>query len=215
MDDAGGQPRVWVIRHGETEWSRSGQHTSRTDLPLTADGERQAKDVGALLRVLLDGRDFDLVLCSPMLRARRTAELAGLCEPAAEGAPGRPDGDGLLEVDPDLREWDYGELEGRVTPEIRAEYPGWTIWDGPWPGGESATEVAARADRVVARVLGSGAARVVLVGHGHFSRAFAARWVGAAIGVGRWLELDTASVSELGWSRGERVLKHWNITGAA
>lgn len=204
MDSRGGQPRVWVLRHGETEWSRSGQHTGRTDLPLTAEGERQATDVGELVRSLCGDEGFDLVLCSPMLRARRTAELAGLC-PAGGSAR-------QFEVDPDLCEWDYGELEGRVTPEIRGQYPGWSIWDGPWPGGETASSVSERADRVIARVLGSAASTVVLVGHGHFSRALAGRWVGAAIGVGRWLALDTASVSELGWSRGERVLRLWNLT---
>lgn len=207
MDSGGGKPRVWVIRHGETEWSRSGQHTGRTDLPLTAEGERQAREVGELVRSLRGGQGFELVLCSPMLRARRTAELAGLC--GAGGCARR------FEVDPDLREWDYGELEGRVTQEIRGQYPGWSIWDGPWPGGETASSVSERADRVVASVLGSDASEVALVGHGHFSRALAGRWVGAPIGVGRWLELDTASVSELGWSRGERVLRRWNLTAAA
>lgn len=195
MGTPGGEPRAWLIRHGETEWSRSGQHTGRTDLPLTASGEEQA----ATIRSLLDGITFDLVLCSPMLRARRTAELAGL---------------GDFEVDADLREWDYGELEGRVTSEIRSQYPGWSIWDGPWPEGETAGEVSDRADRVVQRMVKSGADRVAVVGHGHFTRALTARWVGEPVGVGRWLELDTASVSELGWSRGDRVLRRWNVVAA-
>lgn len=195
MRTAGGEPCAWLIRHGETEWSRSGQHTGRTDLPLTRSGEEQAEQI----RSLLQGTTFDLVLSSPMLRARRTAELAGL---------------GDFEVDPDLREWDYGELEGRVTPEIRAEYPGWTIWDGPWPEGETASEVSDRADRVVKRIIESGADRVAVVGHGHFGRALTARWVGEPVAVGRWLELDTASVSELGWSRGDRVLRRWNVVAA-
>jgi len=203
---AGGQPRLWVIRHGETEWSRSGQHTGCTDLPLTTRGEGQASGVGELVRWLVGAGGFDLVFCSPMLRTRRTAELAGLCGGAAGGQ---------FEVDPDLREWDYGELEGRVTAEIRAEYPGWSIWDGPWPGGETAAEVSARADRVVARVVGSGMSNVAVVGHGHFSRALAARWVGAELGVGRWLELDTASVSELDWSQGQRVIRRWNMVAEA
>lgn len=196
-----------MIRHGETEWSRSGQHTSGTDLPLTAHGEQQAKDAGRLLESLSGGCVIDLVLCSPMERARRTAELAGLCD---TGGLGR-----VCEVDADLCEWDYGDLEGRVTPEIRAQYPGWSIWDGPWPGGETASEVSARADRVVTRVVGSGTSAVVLVGHGHFSRALAGRWVGAEVGVGRWLDLDTASVSELGWARRERVLRRWNVVAGA
>lgn len=152
------------------------------------------------------GRGFGLVLCSPMVRARRTAELAGLC---AERAAGR------FEIDRDLCEWDYGELEGRVTPEIRAQYPGWSIWDGPWPGGETAADVSARADRVVDRIVSSGVPDVAVVGHGHFSRALAARWVGAEIGAGRWLDLDTASVSELGWSRRDRVIRRWNVVPVA
>ena len=227
MSDAGDQPCVqvgdpgvglsqshlWVIRHGETEWSRSGQHTGRTDLPLTPAGEEQARGVGLLVRSLAGDEPFDLVLCSPMIRALRTAELAGLCVDGSGGGSG--ESARSFQVDPDLREWDYGDLEGRVTPEIRAQYPGWSIWDGPWPGGETAAEVAARADRVVGSVVDSGASRVALVGHGHFSRAFAARWVGAEIGVGRWLELDTASVSELGWSRGQRVLRRWNVVAGA
>jgi len=195
------------MRHGETEWSRSGQHTSRTDLPLTSEGERQATELGEVVRSLRGGHGFDLVLCSPMMRARRTAELAGLC--GADGSVRH------FEVDPDLCEWDYGELEGRVTREIRGQYPGWSIWGGPWPGGESASSVTERADRVIARVVDSAASSVALVGHGHFSRALAGRWVGDGIGVGRWLELDTASVSELGWSRGERVLRRWNLTAGA
>lgn len=186
---------MWLIRHGETEWSRSGQHTGRTDLPLTPAGEEQAEKI----RSLLDGITFDLVLCSPMLRTRRTAELAGL---------------GAFEIAPDLREWDYGELEGRVTPEIRSQYPGWSIWDGPWPGGETAGEVTARADRVVKRLVESGLQRIAVVGHGHFTRALVARWVGEPVGVGRWLELDIASVSEVGWSKGARVLRRWNRVAA-
>ena len=208
-----GQPRLWLIRHGETEWSRSGQHTGRTDLPLTSTGEEQARGVGILVRSLAGDEPFDLVLCSPMIRARRTAELAGLCAGSSGGGSGV--GARAFQVDPDLCEWDYGDLEGRVTPEIRARYPGWSIWDGPWPDGETAADVAARADRVVSGVVDSGASRVALVGHGHFSRAFAARWVGAEIVVGRWLELDTASVSELGWSRGDRVLRRWNVVAGA
>jgi broad specificity phosphatase PhoE len=194
-----------VIRHGETQWSKSGQHTGRTDLPLTSQGEGEARGVGALVRSLLESSmvssSFDLVLCSPMTRARRTAELAELGE----------EGDGRFEVCPDLHEWDYGELEGRMTPEIRAQYPGWSIWTGPWRGGETSAEVSVRADRVVQRIVGSRALHVAVVGHGHFSRALAARWVGEPVEVGRWLHLDTASVSELGWSRGERVLRRWNI----
>jgi len=186
------QPALTVIRHGETEWSRSGQHTSRTELDLTAEGEAQARRLGAALA----GIRFDLIFCSPRLRARRTAELAGLVP---------------VTLDSDLTEWDYGELEGLSTPEIQKRYPNWTIWDGPWPGGETAAQVAARADRVIGRVVEAGRARVAIVGHGHMSRALAARWVGAEIGVGRWLHLDTATWSELGWDRGMRVVRHWNL----
>lgn len=155
-----------------------------------------------MVRSLAGASGFDLVLCSPMLRARRTAELAGL-----NGAHDA----GRFEIEPDLREWDYGDLEGRTTPEIRGHYPAWSIWDGPWPRGESAAEVSDRADRVVARLIESGASNVAVIGHGHFSRALAARWVGADVEAGRWLELDTASVSELGWSREDRVIRRWNV----
>jgi probable phosphoglycerate mutase len=188
-------PAVTVVRHGETDWSRSGQHTSRTDLDLTAEGEAQARR----LRGALGGARFGLVLCSPKKRARRTAELAGLVP---------------YVVDDDLREWDYGDLEGITTAEIRRRYPGWTIWDGPWPGGETPADVSARAERVVSRILDSGADRVATVGHGHFSRVLASRWVTGDVAVGRWLDLDTATVSELGWAREGRVIRHWNVSTA-
>jgi len=126
--------QLWLARHGETDWSRSGQHTSRTDLPLTEIGRMQAMALGARLR----DRPFALVLTSPLMRAADTARIAGF-------------GD-VLAVDDDLREWDYGEFEGRKTDEIRVQFPGWSIWRGPWPGGETIDQVAARADRVVARV---------------------------------------------------------------
>jgi broad specificity phosphatase PhoE len=186
------QPTIWLIRHGETEWSRSGQHTSRTDLGLLKEGELQALS----LRPFVAGVGSDLVLCSPRARARQTAELAGLVP---------------YMITDDLREWDYGELEGLTTPDIQRRLPGWTIWDGPWPGGETAGDVAARADRVLSLVMESGAGRVALVGHGHFSRVLAARWVGADCSAGRWLDLDTGTVSELGWARGTRVWRHWNV----
>ena len=187
------EPAVVVVRHAETAWSRSGQHTSRTELDLTPEGERQAAGIGAALA----GTHFDLVLCSPRLRARRTAELAGL-EP--------------IQIDDDLAEWDYGDFEGLTTSEIQERYPGWSVWDGPWPGGETAAEVVARADRVVDGLLRSGATRIAVVGHGHFSRVLAARWLGQDLAVASRLLLDTASWSELGWFRGLRVLRHWNVT---
>ena len=186
------QPTIWIIRHGETDWSRNGRHTSRTDLGLLKDGELQA----LALRPFVAGAGIDLVLSSPRARARQTAELAGLVP---------------YMVTDDLREWDYGELEGLTTPEIQRRLPGWTIWDGPWPDGETAGSVADRADRLLAMVVESRANRVALVGHGHFSRALAARWVGADASAGRWLDLDTATISELGWVRGTRVWRRWNV----
>lgn len=191
------EPLVWVVRHGETEWSRDGRHTSRTDLDLTPEGEGQAASLRA---GLAGGSPVELVLCSPRLRAQRTATLAGLTP---------------FEVTDDLREWDYGALEGLTTPEIQERYPGWSIWDGPWPSGETADDVAARADRLVDRVLHGGAAVVALVGHGHFSRVVASRWVGEQVSVGRWLDFDTGTVSQLGWAKGDRVLRRWNASVAA
>jgi broad specificity phosphatase PhoE len=185
-------PVVWMVRHGETEWSRSGRHTSRTDLDLSGDGEEEA----LALRPAFAGARIELVLCSPRRRAEQTAELAGLVP---------------YTVTDDLQEWDYGELEGLTTPEIQSRFPGWNIWNGPWPGGETAADVESRADRVVEMVLASGASRVALVGHGHFSRVVAARWVGAEVAIGGWLNLDTATISELGWARDARVLHRWNV----
>lgn len=187
-----GEPEVWLFRHGQTVWSRDGRHTGRTDIDLTGTGEEQA----AILAPVVRGLDLDLVLCSPRVRAQRTAELAGLVP---------------YEVTDDLQEWDYGALEGRTTADIRHDIPAWSIWDGPWPEGETAGEVAGRADRLIARVRGSGAARVALVGHGHFSRVTAARWVGSDVESGRWLTLDTGTWSQLGWDRGTPVICHWNV----
>jgi broad specificity phosphatase PhoE len=186
------EPEVILVRHGETAWSRSGQHTSRTDLDLTPDGERRAVQIGRVLA----GWDFDLVLSSPRLRALRTAELAGL---------------GPIQVEEGLAEWDYGELEGLTSSQIEDRYPGWTVWDGPWPAGESAAEVAGRADGVIDAMLDAGATRIAVVGHGHFSRVLAARWVGQDLRLASQLLLDTATWSDLGWFRGMRVLRHWNV----
>ena len=189
-------PLLTVVRHGETEWSRTGRHTGRTEVFLTERGEEQARALGTVL-----GRDsFDLVWCSPRDRARRTAELAGLTP---------------FEVVDDLREWEYGDLEGRTTADIALELPGWSIWSGPWPGGEDGDQVAARADRVIERLSAEApGARVALVGHGHFSRVLAVRWLGTAVADGRWLALDTGSVSLLGWERENRVVLAWNLTVA-
>jgi len=181
---------VWLIRHGETEWSRDGRHTSTTDLPLTEAGEAVAKG----LCDRLDDDDFSLVLTSPRRRARETARLAG--HPEAE-------------VDPDLAEWAYGDLEGETTPEIRTTYPDWTIWSGPVPGGESADDVSLRLDRVVARCR-AAEGRVLVFGHGHSLRALAARWLELPVTDGRHLRLDTATVSVLAWERETPVAQRWN-----
>lgn len=189
-------PELTLIRHGETEWSASGRHTGLTDVPLTPAGERQAEAAGMMVGELLDGAKFDRVLVSPLQRAVRTAELAGL-EP--------------LEVLDDLHEWDYGDLEGETTPDIQERYPGWSIWAGPWPGGESAGDVSARADRVIATCLKEPpGSRVALVGHGHILRSLGARWLRADLGAGGWLALGTAGVCQLGWEHDAPVITLWN-----
>jgi probable phosphoglycerate mutase len=181
---------VWLIRHGETEWSRDGLHTSVTDLPLTDVGEAAARELAARL----SGVSFDLVLTSPRQRATRTVELAGVT-----GA----------QVDEDLAEWAYGEYEGRTTAEIREESPDWSIWTGRTPGGETAEHVAERLDRVIATARARGG-RVALFGHGHALRALAARWIGEPVATGRFFKLDTATVSVLGHDRETPVLVRWN-----
>jgi broad specificity phosphatase PhoE len=185
--------QLWLMRHGETEWSRDGAHTSRTDLPLTPEGERRA----ANLKRILGDRSFALVLTSPMRRAIDTCRLAG-CGNAAQ-------------ITPDLREWDYGSYEGRTTTDIQIENPGWTIWTGMPPGGEPAEQVAARADRVIDRAL-SAAGDVAVFGHGHMLRVLAARWLGSPPTDGRFFALSTGSVSVLGWEREARVIERWNQT---
>ena len=185
---------LWLARHGETEWSASGRHTSVTDLDLTGPGEQAAT---GLARRLPSGQ-FARVLSSPRLRARRTAELAGF-----------PD----AEVVEDLREWDYGEDEGRTTAEIREDRAGWTVWsDGP-KGGESAEDVARRADRVVSLARAADGP-VLFFSHGHFCRVVAARWLGLHVAAGAHLHLSTASLSVLGWERETAVIEHWNDTGS-
>ena len=180
---------IWLMRHGETEWSRSGQHTSRTDLPLTAEGERRA----VRLKSILDGKQFALVLSSPLQRARDTARLAGYdAEPTD-----------------DLHEWDYGDYEGLTTAEIQRANPQWTIWTGTPPGGETIEQVSARADRVIARAL-QAPGDVALFGHGHMLRVLGARWAGFAPESGRGLGLATGSVSVLGWEHLNRVIRLWN-----
>jgi broad specificity phosphatase PhoE len=182
-------PEVVLIRHGETTWSRSGQHTGRTDLPLTERGRRQAEALGAAMAAIPVAR----ILTSPLQRATETCRLAGLTG---------------TEVD-DLVEWDYGDYEGRTTAEIREEVPGWTVWDGPVPGGERLDEVAARADRVIAGIEAAGE-DVAVVSHGHFLRVLAARWLELPPIEGRRLLLDTATLCLLGGERGVRAVRRWN-----
>ena len=184
-----GGPELWLVRHGETEWSRSGKHTSTTDLPLTERGE----DVARSLRDRLSDLAPDLVLSSPRERARRTAELAGF-----------PD----VETDEDLVEWAYGEYEGVTTDEIRQTVPDWTVWSHPTPGGETAEDVTARLDRLIDRVRRHH--RVLAFGHGHTLRALGARWIGQQVTDGRLFTLDTATVSVLGYERETPAVVRWN-----
>ncbi|MBF6174659.1 acid phosphatase [Nocardia blacklockiae] len=187
--------RLVLLRHGETEWSRARRHTGRTDVPLTPLGEEQARAAARLLSTL-DLHD-PLVLTSPKQRAVRTAELAGLTDPR---------------TDADLLEWDYGDYEGITTPEIQQSVPGWTIFTGEVPGGESRAEVQARADRVLASVEPALRERdVVLVGHGHFSRALIARWAGFDVREGRRFFMSTAGVSVLGHDHQARTVLAHNL----
>ncbi|KQY60765.1 phosphoglycerate mutase [Aeromicrobium sp. Root495] len=183
--------RLFLVRHGETEWSRAGKHTSTTDLPLTADGERSA----LALKEVLARETFEHVLTSPRVRARRTAELAGF-----------PD----AEVEPDLAEWAYGDYEGVTTPEIRETVPGWTIWTHPTPNGETSDQVAARLDRVVAAARSRDGDTLVFA-HGHSLRVLVARWLGLEVQEGRHFLLDTATLSRLGDDRGQSVVEEWNV----
>ncbi len=183
--------RCVLVRHGETQWSLDGRHTGRTDLPLLPAGEAQARSLARLLSAF----DFTVVLTSPLVRARRTAELAGL-------------GD-RIEIEPDLAEWDYGAYEGVTTAVIREERPAWELFADGVPGGESIQEVAARVDRVVTRVR-AVPGDVACVAHSHVLRVLGARWIGLDPALGRSLILDPATVSELGWEREEPVLHSWN-----
>jgi len=181
---------LWLVRHGETEWSRDGRHTSVTDLDLTESGV----EVARTLRDRLAGTTFDLVLTSPRRRARRTAELAGFAD---------------AHVEDDLVEWHYGEYEGVTTAQIREKVPGWTIWTHPTPGGETAEQVTKRLDRVVGKARAHGG-RVLVFGHGHALRALTARWIEQPVEEGRFFKLDTATVSSLGYERDFPVVLTWN-----
>jgi probable phosphoglycerate mutase len=182
---------LWCVRHGETEWSRSGRHTGRSDIPLSARGEEQAR----LVAKRLAGKSFALVLTSPLTRAKETCRLAALAAAAR--------------VDDDLAEWNYGVFEGRTSVEIEREIPDWSVWTTPIRGGESVSDVGARADRVIARALAVDG-DVALFAHGHLLRILAARWLGLDAAQGRLLALDTASISRLGFEHGRRVIRVWN-----
>ena len=187
---------LWLMRHGETEWSLSGAHTSRTDIPLTDHGRKRAEE----LRDFLKGTTFAKVLTSPMQRARETCEIAGL--------------GGQAVIEDGLLEWDYGESEGKTTKEMRAKYnkPDWSVWTDPIIGGETVEHVGERADGVIARALDGVAddARVALFAHAHILRILAARWIGLPAVGGRLFGLGTGSVSVLGWERETRVISRWN-----
>jgi broad specificity phosphatase PhoE len=181
---------LWLVRHGPTEWSETGRHTSTTDLPLLRSGEDVARSLAPRLAEVA----FAQVLTSPRERARRTAALAGFA---------------AVEVDEDLVEWGYGDYEGRTTVDIRKSDPGWSVWTHPTPGGESAASVSARMDRVVARARAVDGPTLVF-GHAHGLRALAARWLDLDVAEGRHLRLDTATVSRLGWERESPVILRWN-----
>jgi broad specificity phosphatase PhoE len=182
---------VWLIRHGETEWSRSGQHTGLTDLPLTDAGRRVAR----ALAPVLARESFALVLTSPLQRARETCALAGF-------------GD-RVQVDPDLVEWNYGEYEGLTSAEIRARAPGWLLFTDGAPGGERPDDVGRRADRVIARAR-AAPGNVVMFAHGHLLRVFAARWLGWPVAAGRHFLLDTGTVNVLSAYWQAPAIKRWN-----
>jgi broad specificity phosphatase PhoE len=186
---------LWLVRHGETEWSLSGAHTSRTDIPLTEHGRKRAEE----LRDFLKGTEFAKVLVSPMQRARETCKIAGFGAQAI--------------VERGLMEWDYGESEGKTTKEMREKYgkPDWSVWSDPIIGGETVEHVGERADGVIARALdGVTEGKVALFAHAHILRITAARWIGLEARAGKLFGLGTGSVSVLGWERETRVVSRWN-----
>lgn len=190
--DRGSLPTVTLVRHGETEWSKNGRHTGRTDVPLTRTGERAAVE----LAPRLDG-GFAMVFCSPSTRARETCRLAGFSDRAG--------------IEPDLAEWDYGDYEGLTTAQIQAKRPGWTLFRDGCPGGENASDVGIRADRIIATIRKSEAS-ALLFSSGHFLRVLTARWIGRPPEAGALLALDTASIGLLGYDhdRSEPVIHRWN-----
>jgi broad specificity phosphatase PhoE len=185
---------LWLVRHGETEWSLSGAHTSRTDIPLTDHGRKRAEE----LRDYLKGTKFEAVFVSPMQRARETCAIAGF-------------GD-VAKVDDGLKEWDYGVYEGKTTKEIQAQIPGWSVWTNEIVGGETVEHVGDRADGVIAQALSAApdGGKVALFAHAHILRILAARWLGLPADGGRLFALGTGSVSVVGWERETRVIASWN-----
>ena len=182
---------ILTVRHGETEWSANGRHTSRTDLPLTEAGRQRAASLAGRLAAV----SFALVLCSPLRRARETCELAGL-------------GSAAVVVD-DLHEWNYGDYEGLTSPQIHERDPGWSLWRDGCPGGESPADVGERADRVLTR-LRSADGDAIAFAHGHFLRAVGARWIRMEVAAGGRLALGAGAVSVLGYEHENEVLEHWN-----
>ena len=183
--------KLWLIRHGETQWSLSGAHTSRTDIPLTERGKERAAKIHAYLAQ----RKFSLVLTSPLQRARETCRIAGYAD--------------VAQIEENLREWDYGVFEGRTTADIRKDQPDWSIWDSPVPEGEPVEHVAARAQKVIDRALQAGG-DVALFAHAHILRILAATWLGLEPRGSRLFALGTGSVSTLGFERENRVISTWN-----
>lgn len=190
----GAGTELWLVRHGETEWSLSGAHTSRTDIPLTDHGRKRAEE----LRDYLSGTKFDAVFTSPMKRARETCAIAGFGDQAV--------------IEDGLKEWDYGIFEGKTTKEIQAETPGWSVWKNEIVDGEAVEHVGERADGVIARALAAApdGGKVALFAHAHILRILTARWIGLPAVDGSLLALGTGSLSRLGWERETRVIESWN-----
>jgi probable phosphoglycerate mutase len=186
-------PQLWLIRHGETEWSLSGAHTGRTDLPLTPNGEDKARS----LRSALSSHEFALVLSSPLQRAKRTAELAGFGDRA--------------QVDPNLAEWNYGDYEGKSSADIQRERPGWSLFRDGVPNGEAIEQVAARARSVIARCFKIADGDVALFAHGHILRILTTQWLDLEPRDARLFALGTASISVLGYEHEDRVISSWNL----
>lgn len=184
-------PEIWLIRHGETKWSLSGQHTGRTDIPLTDNGCAQA----SALKPVLARQHFDHVLCSPLVRAQDTCKLAGLAS--------------QMKLEPRLMEWNYGIYEGRKTQEIREEVPDWSVWDSPMPNGEDVTAVQQRAESLIDHLL-TLEGRVALFAHAHILRVLAGCWMADDARLGAHLVLGTASISKLGFDRDYRAITQWN-----